>query len=295
VEAYYFAQEEQQERTRLEDTLGHRLERQENRLLAALESLEARRAAHARLEDYKLSGDLILSHLHDLEAGDRWLEAEDFREPGQKISVELDPQLSPAANAESYFRKYRKARAGLRSLEEEEGQLRRQLGEVREKLEKLAARPDLETLREEARRGERKKGRPAGERERPPGLEFRSGPFTLLVGRTAQENDTLLRRHVKGNDLWLHARDFPGAYVFVRGLPGKSIPLETLLDAGNLAVLYSKGRGSGRGDVYYTQVKYLRRAKGEKPGTVLPSHEKNLHVALDPARLRRLRAESDAS
>jgi len=97
---------------------------------------------------------------------------------------------------------------------------------------------------------------------------------------------------VRGNDTWLHARDVPGAYVFIRSLPGKSVPLEALLDAANLALHYSKARGSGKGDVYYTQVKYLRRARGGAPGLVLPTQEKNLQVRLDPQRLARLLGSS---
>src|SRR5262249_50093314 len=57
---------------------------------------------------------------------------------------------------------------------------------------------------------------PAKDGEARPGLEFVSGPFTLWVGRNAKENDELLRRYVRGNDLWLHTRDVPGGYVFVR-------------------------------------------------------------------------------
>ena len=43
-----------------------------------------------------------------------------------------------------------------------------------------------------------------------------------------------------------------------------------------------------RGDVYYTQVKYLRRARDGKPGLVIPTREKNLRVRLQPERLERL-------
>jgi len=98
----------------------------------------------------------------------------------------------------------------------------------------------------------------------------------------------LLRRHVKGNDLWLHMRDYPGSYVFVKARAGKSVPLDVLLDAGNLAVFYSKGRNAAEGDLFYTPVKYLRRAKNGPKGLVIPTHEKNLHVRLDERRLREL-------
>ncbi|MFW5688238.1 MAG: NFACT RNA binding domain-containing protein [Spirochaetota bacterium] len=127
------------------------------------------------------------------------------------------------------------------------------------------------------------------ERSEPtPGLQFESNGFRLLVGRNARENDELLRRHVRGNDVWLHARDFPGGYVFVKSRRGKSVPLDVLLDAGNLAVHYSRAKTNGRADLYYTQVKFLRRAKEGPKGLVLPTQEKNLHVVVDEERLARL-------
>jgi len=53
---------------------------------------------------------------------------------------------------------------------------------------------------------------------------------------------------------------------------------------------YSKGRSNGGGDLYYTFVKYLRRAKDGPKGLVIPTHEKNLSVRLDEARIRQLRS-----
>ena len=122
-----------------------------------------------------------------------------------------------------------------------------------------------------------------------PGLSLERGGWTILVGRNAKENDELLRRHVRGSDLWLHARDWPGSYVFVKARKDKSVPLDILLDAGNLAIYYSKGRSNGGGDLYYTFVKYLRRAKDGPKGLVIPTQEKNLSVKLDEARLKELR------
>ena len=112
----------------------------------------------------------------------------------------------------------------------------------------------------------------------------------IYVGRDANENDELLRHYVKGDDLWLHTRDFPGGYVFVKARKGKTVPLEILLDAGNLAVYYSKARKNTKVDLYYTHVKYLRRAKNGPKGLVLPTQEKNLCITPDKERLSRLDA-----
>jgi predicted ribosome quality control (RQC) complex YloA/Tae2 family protein len=288
VERYYFELEQAQERELLTAQLKSRLSRRENQLLAGLESLARRRAEYGRYEELKHYGELILSNLHRVQPGERWLAAEEFSDPQQRIEIELDPQASPAENAEHYFRRYRKAKTALEHLGEEEQVLNRELAAVRKELASLAAERDPEVLRVRLAALRARKPPPARGKERPPGLEFSSGPFRLLVGRSAAENDELLRWFVRGNDTWVHARDFPGSYVFIRVPPGKSVPLETLLDAANLALHFSKGRNSGQGDVYYTQVKYLRRARQGKPGLVLPTREKNLRVRLESARLERL-------
>ena len=98
---------------------------------------------------------------------------------------------------------------------------------------------------------------------------------------------------MRGEDLWLHVRDFPGGYVFIKAKKGKTVPLDILLDAANLAVYYSKARTNTKVDLYYTHVKYLRRAKTSSKttkGLVLPTQEKNLCITPDKDRLKRLDA-----
>lgn len=289
VEGFYRELELGQERQRLTGVAQGRLERRENRLLAGLEALRKRLEEHSRFEQYKLYGDLILSHLHALQPGERWLAAEDFTHPDRRIDIELDPHASPAENAASYYKKYRRAKSALEHLREEIAEQEGELAAVRKQLAALAEDEDLAALKARvaalSAEGKRTK---EPDREKLPGVQLSSGSFRILVGRTALENEALLRHHVRGNDTWLHARDYPGAYVFIRAVPGKSIPLETLLDAASLALHYSKGKASGQGDVYYTQVKFLRRVREGKAGQVIPAQEKNLFVKLDPQRLQRL-------
>jgi predicted ribosome quality control (RQC) complex YloA/Tae2 family protein len=185
-----------------------------------------------------------------------------------------------------YYEQYRKAKQGLAGVEDElrSGEaelagLEKTLGELLAEANPLILHKKLKALKE----------RPAGKAERErPGLSFRRGDWFIMVGRDASENDALLRKHVRGNDLWLHVRDFPGSYVFIKQRPGKSVPLEILLDAGNLALFYSKGRSNGAGDLFYTPVKFLRRAKNGPKGLVIPTQEKNLHIVLDDKRLKEM-------
>jgi predicted ribosome quality control (RQC) complex YloA/Tae2 family protein len=257
------------------------------RLSAAIAALEDKRAAYAAADDLKRTGDLIMANLGTVAPGAEWLETISFY-TGAAVRIKLDPRKSLPANAERYYDQYRKAKAGLGEVQAELAAGRAELAKLEAELAARLAETDPLRLARALRA--KPAGTPASAGKNRPGLAFRRSGWLLLVGRSAAENDELLRRHVKGSDLWLHARDYPGAYVFVKARSGKSVPLDILLDAGNLAVFYSKARNSGEADLYYTPVKYLRRAKNGPKGLVLPTQEKNLRIRMEPNRLKSLEA-----
>lgn len=250
-----------------------------------LAELEKRAEAYADPERYRELGDILMAALGS-DTGSGYVESDDFHRGGV-VRIAVDPAKSALENARAYYERHRKAVSGAGEVAAEIEAARRSL----EELELERARLEAEENPFESR-AELERLRVAGS-EKPrasPGLSLVRNGWTLLVGRSAKENDELLRRHVRGNDAWLHARDWSGAYVFVKARPGKSFPLELLLDAAALALYYSKGRTAGSGDVYWTFVKYLRRAKEGPKGLVIPMQEKNLRATLDEARLRELKA-----
>ena len=287
VDVFYSAQGGALSLEVLREKAQQRYEGSVGRINAALERLRCKKAEFDDADRYKDYGDIILSNIANIKPEDEWLETEDI---GGKIRIELEPRTSPAANAGRYYEKYRKAKSGLAQvqreitageleLKKEEETLNRLLDEKNPLiLAKLLKSSGLTTASITKSPSKKEKTRP--------GLSFKRGDWLIIVGRNASENDELLRRHVKGNDLWLHARDFHGSYVFIRQRSGKSFPLDIMLDAGNLALFYSKGRNNGAGDLFYTPVKYLRRAKDGPKGLVIPTQEKNLHIKLDEDRLK---------
>ena len=267
------------------------------RLQAALEHLRAKEKDFASADRLREYGDIILANIARIAPGDEWLEADNFfaqfggqgENAGGKIRIKLDGDKSPSAQAELYYAQYGKAKKGLADIRREIDSGEREIAEIEKKLALLVAEENPLVLAKLLKGGGAKKSGPASAKDKKrPGLSFKRGDWLIIVGRGAEENDALLRRHVKGGDLWLHARDFPGSYVFIKQRAGKTYPLDILLDAGNLAIFYSKGRNNAQGDLFYTQVKYLRRAKNGPKGLVIPTQEKNLHIKLDEDRLREL-------
>jgi len=256
------------------------------RISAALDRLREKEASFADSHRLKTYGDIILSNIANININDKWLETE---YEGENIRIELEPRVNPSAQAQKYYEKYRKVKSGLADVQREIESGERELKEVTERLEHLLGETNPLILAKLLKTGVSAPKAASGKKEKArPGLAFKRGDWLIIVGRDAVENDELLRRHVKGNDMWLHARDYHGSYVFIKQRAGKSVPLEILLDAGCLAIFYSKGRNNGEGDLFYTQVKYLRRAKNAPKGLVIPTQEKNLHVKVEEERLRSL-------
>lgn len=287
VASWYAEKREEATFQQLKERILRDLESRENKIHAKLKSLRDKEHEAANADQYKEQGDVIMANLHRVQRGDRWLEAESLYDPQEHVSIRLDPEKDPHENAEHYYTTYKKARARTDRLREEIENQKRQLERIAERRQAVERANDSAELSGYDERS--RQAAPEKQESAAPGLHFHSGGFRIIVGRTAAENDELLRRYVKGNDVWLHVRDYPGSYVFVRHIPGKSVPLEVLLDAGNLAIHFSKARNAGRADLYYTFVKHLRRAKNGKKGLVLPTQEKNLSVDVEPQRLERLR------
>lgn len=251
-----------------------------------IQALEERSKESQQAQTLENLARLLLSQGQSLEPGAMEIELSDW-ETEDKILLPLDPRLGTAENAEKLFKKSAKLKnARLLILEELETR-KAQLTALQKRLEQpldLVPSTTLQSWLEELVPTQQKITSPLKSYT---GLRFSLGAFLVMVGRNAKENESLLKK-VKGKDLWLHTRDYAGGYVFIRKPPGKTAPLQVLLDAGQLAVHYSKGKGGGKVDLYYTEAKYLKKPKGLKKGMVLPTQEKNLTIDYSSERVKQL-------
>lgn len=257
-----------------------------SKLAASLERLKEKRETFKNAGQYKHQGDLILAYGYQIDGKSNFLECEDF-ETGKKISIKIDPKKSAQENAASYYDTYKKQTSGMENLDFDIESAEKELAALEKQYNEIVAEKNPIKLEQVLRKTQKPKQQ---EKKSHPGLEFLIDGWQIIVGRDATENDELLRHTVKGADMWLHVRDYHGGYVFIKNRPGKTVPLEILLAAGNLAVYFSKARKNGSADLYYTQVKHLRRAKNAPKGTVLPTNEKNLFIKLDDAKIRKILA-----
>ncbi len=258
------------------------------RQVRRLEQLEANLAQDlaglADEGDLRLRAGALLAFARGAEAGRESVDLPDPRDPGGVLVVALDPRLGGLANAERLFDKARR-------VERARHQIDLRLRETRSAL--LSAR-EGEAVVLEARDSRELPGR-AHEAEAGDRRDTGSGPrhyltsrgLSVLVGRNARENHHLTFRVARAEDLWLHARDAPGAHVVLRDNEGRA-GADDLREAAEVAAFFSEARGESLVDVHVTRRKHVKPAKGG-PGRVFVGHSDTLRVApRDPeGRLRK--------
>lgn len=233
---------------------------------------------------YKHYGDLILSFGNKEALQKGVLDCIDY-ETNASVHLILNSKKSVHENAAEYYTKYKKSKSGIEQLERDILVEQNRLAKLEETYKKICNEENPVRIEQLIR----KSTTPQQQKKKDtPGLRYVLQGYIVLVGRDANENDALLRHHVRGNDMWLHVRDFSGGYVFIKNKTTSPILQSVLQDAANLALYYSKARKQGKADLYYTEVKYLRRAKNGPKGLVIPTQEKNLFVTLNTSRIAEL-------
>jgi predicted ribosome quality control (RQC) complex YloA/Tae2 family protein len=282
--------------------------REVKRLTRRLEKLGEDGAEAGQTGLWRWRGELLQIHRAHLAPGQAEVEVPDVFQPGQPpVRVPLDPLAGVGENIERCFRRYRKLRDGVRHVARREAETRRALEvwqgvhgileqggapDAREALRALLSNlpPEaaaLKPLLDDAAAGTTR-ARKARDEHAPRGVMRRlsADGYTILVGRSREENDEVTFRLGRGRDWWFHAQGLPGSHVLVLNPGDGPLPGTTRREAAWLAAYYSQGRASGRVEVDYTQRKYVRRRKGGAPGEVTFSGERSLAVDLSDETLR---------
>ena len=236
-------------------------------------------------EQLRICGDLLHANLYRIERGAAFAEVENFYdENGGTVRIKLNPAVSPAANAQKYYKDYQKAKTAETVLA---GQIEKGRAElsylesVADSVERAESERELSQIREElTQQGylRRPKGKVQKQATLPP-REFQSSDgFTILVGRNNAQNDRLTLKTAAKTDVWLHTKDIHGSHVIIRA-EGKPVSDTAILEAARLAAYHSKARSSTNVPVDYTLVKNVSKPAGAKPGMVIYVKNKTVYVS----------------
>ena len=238
----------------------------------------------ANREQLRINGDLLQANLYRIERGASFAEVENFYDENMSlIRIKLNPAISPAANAQKYYKDYQKAKNAEHILTEQIEKGRSELeyiDSVLDTVSRAESERELAQIREElTEQGylRKQKGKQRPQAALPP-LEFTSSDgFKILVGRNNTQNEKLTLKIANKNDMWLHTKDIHGSHTVVFA-EGREISDTAILEAAQLAAYYSKARESSQVPVDYTLVRYVSKPSGARPGMVIYVNNKTVYV-----------------
>ncbi|MBA7531656.1 Rqc2 RqcH [subsurface metagenome] len=253
-------------------------------------------------EKYKINGELIKANLPSIKRGDREITTINYYSPRQEnITIPLNDKLTPLENARLYFKKYRKTKDSFQIIFEQLKNHKLKLAQLTE-LQKLYEQETnslpnlLKIYNNLTKLGWTKKTtaplkRPKKEKNRLAPVKYISKDgWEIYVGKNNLQNDFLTFKLASGNDTWLHAKNIQGSHIIIKNKGSKqSLPLDTLIQAANLAAYFSKAKKDNKVLVDYTLKKHLKKPKNAKPGMVIYSQEKGLWIKIDLEEIRSMK------
>ena len=235
-------------------------------------------------EELRIYGELIKANLHLIPNGSSFAEVPNYYDEELKnIRIPLNPAISPAANANKYFKDYKKtytAEETLLALTKSDKDELIYFDSVLDSITRCRDLSDIAEIREELSDAgyirqpqNRKKQKPKNEFK-----EFISQEgYRILVGKNNRQNDYLTTVLANKGDLWFHTKNIPGSHVIVF-CEGQDVSDETILKAATLAALNSKAQNSTQVPVDYTPVKFVKKPNGAKPGMVIYTTNKTVYI-----------------
>jgi predicted ribosome quality control (RQC) complex YloA/Tae2 family protein len=253
------------------------------RLVRRIENLDQDIARAADFEKYKRYGDILQIHRAVLKKGmERITLPDPFEASGAEVTIPLEPAQTPQDNIEEYFKKHRKGREGLETLERRLEISRSELEELRSILNQLELNFES-TVNRFAAEIAGLLPQEAARRDNIPRLPYRphtlSTGVTIYIGKDGADNDRTTFEFARPYELWFHAQQCPGSHVVMK-FPGKTFEpsKQEIAETAAIAAWHSKARNDSLVPVIYTERKYVRKPRKAKPGLVTVERERSVMV-----------------
>ena len=247
----------------------------ESRLEKKIDLLESELANADEGETHRLRGDLITANIYRMERGMDEIVVDNYYDEMKSVRIPLDSRLTPQANAQKYYKKYRKAQSAKVHLAEQIELARADLAYIRsvaDALSRASGETEIAQIRAElhsAGFGSRLRAADARKTKSPAVLRFRtSDGAELFVGKNNLANDYIRTHIASKNDWWFHVKARPGSHV-VMVKDGAEPTDRDFTEAATVAAVYSSAAKNAPTEVDYVRVRELKKPAGAKPGFVI--------------------------
>ena len=242
-----------------------------------IESLNLKIIENSDNEKYRIFGELITANIYRIKFGDSKTTVYDYYS-NQDVDIILDPLISPAQNAQKYYKKYSKAKKTVSMSEELVVKYEEKIEyyesllvalyhcngisdyvEIEREMKECGLIYDKKNVKLKTSTGPRK---------------FTVDGYTVLIGKNNLQNDELVKKS-DGANVWLHTQKIHGSHTVI---VGKEVPFSTIEKVASFCAFYSKASMSDNVPVDYTLIKYVKKPAGAMAGKVIYTNQQTVYV-----------------
>ena len=281
LESYYAAKDKAERLRQKSRDLAKTVHNLHERAVRKAAARREEQAQSAASEELRVYGELLSANLWAIQRGAKNVTLTNYYD-GKEVTIPLDVRLSPSANAQKYFKEYKKKQTAARMLTEliaESDAEAEYLATVQYEVETAEGEAALAEIRAELKSQGYLKYYKAKDKKQKPADFLRyvsSDGFPILVGRNNAQNDRLTLKTARGRDVWFHVKNAPGSHAVVLS-GGQPVPDTTKTEAAVLA-LQPERRRKGAGGLY----RGAERLEGERGkarhGAVRPLRDGRRHA-----------------
>lgn len=280
-----FAKEKQMLKVHVSQQLK-KLQRKEQELQQALKQC-------AQWEMVQHEGELIKAYFASIPKGTSSISVWDWLTE-QPYQLEIDPTQTVQEGLAARFRRAKKLQAGIQPLSQQLERIQfhiQRTQQQQQQLDFITTYTGLANFKAQHITAPLPPNHPSKSATISfPYQEYCSAAgIKIWVGKNARCNEKLTFQLAHGRDWWLHVTGYEGSHVIIRMNKDQKPDAETLKDAMQLALYYSKAREQKEAEVCVTQRKYVSRGSKSKIGQVQISKHQTVWVRFDADRYRSLK------
>ena len=274
IDNYYSYYQEKDKFINLQTHLLTLTNQKRKRTISSIAKMQSQIDRESNCDKYRLYGDLIMANLYNNSDYTDKITLFDY-ENNRNITIELDSTKTLKENANKFYKQYNKgktSRQKLSEMVEELLQTKSYLEQIEYSLNKSKTYEDLLEIKPEL--VEEQNSKPTKHNANTP-EKIEKGEFTIYIGKNNRQNDFIVSKLAKDDDLWFHTKDCAGSHVLLKGdKPENSL----ILECAKLAKEYSSASKSSKVGVIYTKRKYLKKPPKANLGYVTYSHEQEIII-----------------
>ena len=222
------------------------------------------------IESYRKKGDLIMANLYSNKDFQSSISVYDY-EQEKDIVIELDETQTLKENANRFYKLYNKGKISKQKNDELISELENRQNALEEKLFFVTNEEELEELESELSPHENKKHVSKIK-------EVNIEGFKVFIGKNSRENDYIVSKLARKEDIWFHTRLCVGSHVLLQVSTVQEPTEKVIFECAKLAKENSAGKASSKVGVIYTRFKNVKKPVGANLGYVIYKNEKEILI-----------------